>query len=446
MSSGISQNFNPYRLIKFAMPSMIMMVFMSIYTIADGMFVSRFLGDGALSSVNLVYPVIFLVNGFGVMLGTGGSAVIAKLFGEGKYKKAHEDFTFFTCFGILIGILILCITFLFSDEIIRALGSNEALMDTCRDYLLPLVSFAPITILQLMYQCLFATAGKPQYGLILTVIGGILNIVLDYLFLGPCNMGVMGAALATGIGQCLPAVFGLYYFGFACKELKFVRFVPDFKALLQACFNGSSEMVTNLSNAVVTFLFNVIMMRMIGEAGVAAITIILYSQFLFNSLYLGFSIGVAPVISFNYGSKNQKQLSTVVKISFGFLILCSLLITVFSLLLADKTVAIFVGSKNETYTLAVAGFILFSFNYLFSGINIFSSSLFTALSDGKRSALLSFSRTFFVTVACLLILPNIIGLNGVWLAVPFSEGITLFLSAFFVLHQEKKYHYFRMVY
>lgn len=443
MSSAISQNFKPITLLKFAFPSMVMMVFMSIYTIADGMFVSRFLGDAALSSVNIVYPVIFLATGFGVMLGTGGSAIIAKQMGEGKQKKACEDFTFLTCFGVFIGLVLLIGTFLFSEPIIRGLGSSESLMATCKAYLLPLILFAPITILQLMFQCLFATAGKPQYGLILTVIGGITNVVLDYIFLGPLQLGVAGAAIATGIGQCIPAIFGLIYFTFIRKELYFVRFHPDFRSLYQACFNGSSEMVTSLSNAVVTFLFNIILIRMAGESGVAAITIILYGQFLFNSLHLGFTIGVSPVISYNYGSNNRKQLQSVTKISLRFVGISSILNTVLSLLSAEWIVRIFVGEANETYVLATTGFTLFSINYLFGGINIFASSMFTALSDGKRSAILSFLRTFFMTIVSLLVLPKILGITGVWLAVPCAELVTLFLSLFFILNQNKNYHYLK---
>lgn len=443
MSSGISQKFNPFTLLKFAFPSMVMLVFMSIYTIADGMFVSRFLGDGALSAVNIVYPVIFLANGFGVMLGTGGSAMIAKQLGEGKQKKACEDFTFYTCFGIFIGVLLLALTFLFVHPIILGLGSSESLVANCKAYLLPLILFAPITILQLMFQCLFATAGKPQYGLILTTVGGILNIMLDYIFLGPLQMGIMGAAIATGIGQSIPAIFGLIYFAFVRKELYFVPFHPDFKSLAQACFNGSSEMVTSLSNAVVTFLFNVIMLKLAGESGVAAITIILYGQFLFNSLYLGFAIGVAPVISYNYGSKDHVQLQRVTKICYTFLLISSVLITLISFLSSDYVVSVFVGEKNDTYALASTGFSIFAINFLFGGINIFTSSLFTALSDGKRSALLSFLRTFFITVVALLVLPNHLGITGVWLAVPLAEAITCLVSVFLLFGQNQQYHYFR---
>lgn len=443
MSSGISQNFKPHTLLKFAFPSMIMMVFMSIYTIADGMFVSRYLGDAALSSVNIVYPVIFLANGFGVMLGTGGSAIIAKEMGEGKQEKAREDFTFLTCFGVFVGLILLVSTFLFSESIIRWLGSSQSLMANCKAYLLPFIFFAPITILQLMFQCLFATAGKPHYGLILTVIGGITNIVLDYIFLGPLKLGVSGAAIATGIGQCIPAIFGLIYFTLKRKELFFVRFRPDFKSLGRACFNGSSEMITSLSNAVVTFLFNIILIRIAGESGVAAITIILYGQFLFNSLYLGFTIGVAPVISYNYGSNNKKQLQSVTKISLCFIGASSIVITALSFLFAEWIVRIFVGQTNETYLLATTGFMIFSINYLFGGLNIFTSSLFTALSDGKRSAILSFLRTFFITVVSLLVLPRILEITGVWLAVPCAEAVTLLFSLLFLLRQNKNYHYLK---
>ncbi len=441
MSSSISQSFKPLSLIKYTLPSIIMMVFMAIYTIADGILVSRYLGDSTLSALNIAYPVIFIVNGIGIMLGTGGTAIIGKTLGEGKTKEARSHLTFFVVSGVVIGILIMAITLLFQTPIARALGATDSLLPICKSYMLTCILFAPITVLQLMFQCYFSAAGKPNYSLILTIVGGVLNVVLDIFFLGNLHMGVEGAALATGLGQSILGIFGLCYFAFSKNELCFSNFKPDLIALGQACFNGSSEMVSNLANAVVTLLFNLIMMKLAGEAGVAAITIILYGQFLFNSLHLGFTIGVGPTISYNFGAKNDKELQNLVKICLTFVAGISIVLAMLAFLSSDVIVGIFVDRSSTTYSLAASGFAVFSINYLFGGLNIFVSSLFTALSDGKHSAILSFSRTFFWMVVCLLLLPELFGITGVWLAVPIAELMTLFLSVFFLVRKNKSYHY-----
>lgn len=339
--------------------------------------------------------------------------------------------------GLIASFLLMIPTLLFLEPLCTLLGSNDLLMHHCTAYLGTLALFAPACMLQSLFQCFFVTAGKPNIGLTLTIIGGIANAVLDYVFLGPLGFGIEGAALATGIGQAIPAVFGLFYFFLVKKDLYFTRFTFCLKTLLSASSNGSSEMVSHLSNAIVTYLFNVIMMRLAGESGVAAITILLYAQFLFNALYLGFSMGVAPIFSFHYGASNYRELRNVYKISMWFVLLSSLGVTVLSYLAAAPISGIFVGKNTETYTLAVSGFTIFSFCFLFSGFNIFSSALFTALSDGKTSAIISFTRTFGFILLSLLTLPAILGINGVWLAIPVAEFLTVFLAAFFLMRKKK---------
>lgn len=441
MAQSIGQKFTPVTLLKFAFPSMIMMVFMSCYTIIDGVFISRFLGDNALSASNIVYPVISVLLAVGIMLATGGSAIVAKKMGEGRGSEARSDFSMLTVIGILASILLMTLTLLFLEPLCRMLGANDALLRNSTVYLGVVICFAPACMLQSLFQSFFVTAGKPQIGLILTITGGIANAVLDYVFLGPLGFGIEGAAIATGIGQLIPAVFGLFYFFIIKGDLYFTSFRVRGRILGAACLNGSSEMVTNLSGAIVTYLFNQIMMRLVGESGVAAITIILYAQFLFNALFLGFSMGVAPVFSFWYGADGKKELQNIFKISLWFVIICSLLITGLSYLAAEPIVRIFVGSGTETYDLAVNGFALFSICFLFSGMNIFASALFTALSDGKTSAVISFTRTFGCILISLLILPKLFGINGVWLAIPAAEFLTLFLSAFYLQRKKTLYHY-----
>ena len=441
MSNSIAKDFKFFSLLRFALPTMVMMIFMSLYSIVDGIFISRLLGTNALSAANIVYPVISIVFAVGIMLSTGGSALIAKKLGEGKEKEAREDFSFLTLVSFLFGIAILLIGNIFIEPIVRALGSTDALLPYCVNYLSVSLLLAPAAMLQMMFQTFFVTAGKPLIGLILTISGGVANMILDYLFMGPFNMGISGAALATGIGELIPAVIGLFYFLFTRHSLYLTKPVVRFQVLKESCFNGSSEMVTNLSTAVVTYLFNITMLKFLGEPGVAAITIVLYGQFLFNALYMGFSMGVAPVISYNHGSQNLPLLKRIFKICIGFISISSILITVMALVSSPVIVEIFTPIGSATYDIAKTGFFLFSINYIFAGINIYSSSMFTAFSDGKVSALISFVRTFVLIVLNILLLPYLIGVNGVWLAVPAAEFMTLFLSVYFFYKKRKVYHY-----
>lgn len=442
MSQSISQKFTPISLLKFALPSMVMMMFMSCYTIVDGIFISRYLGSEALSAANIVYPVFNLLLAVGIMFATGGSAVVSKKLGEGKKEEAMEDFSFLTAVGVALSVLLMIATLLFHNQISLFLGSSERILDYCNAYLMIyLVLFAPACMLQSLYQSFFVTAGKPRLGLVLTVIAGLANAFFDYFFLAVCGMEIEGAAIATGIGQMIPAVVGTVYFFFFKGELHFVPFHFHGATLKQSCFNGSSEMVSNLANAIITYLFNIILMRIAGENGVAAITIILYAQFLFNSLYLGFSIGVAPVIGFQYGAKNRDQLKSLYKICNCFVIASSVVIAFFSWLLSDGIASIFVPDRGETYVMASEGLRIFALSFLFSGFNIFSSSLFTALSDGKTSAIISFGRTCVFIILSLMILPNILGLTGVWLAIPVAEFLAVFVSVYYQWTKRKKYGY-----
>lgn len=441
MSNSIAKDFKFFSLLRFALPTMVMMIFMSLYSIVDGIFISRLLGTNALSAANIVYPVISIVFAVGIMLSTGGSALIAKKLGEGKEREAREDFSFLTLVSFLFGIAILLIGNIFIEPIVRALGSTDALLPYCVDYLSVSLLLAPAAMLQMMFQTFFVTAGKPLIGLMLTISGGVANMILDYLFMGPFNMGISGAALATGIGELIPAVIGLFYFLFTRHSLYLTKPVVRFQVLKESCFNGSSEMVTNLSTAVVTYLFNITMLKFLGEPGVAAITIVLYGQFLFNALYMGFSMGVAPVISYNHGSQNLPLLKRIFKICIDFISISSILITIMALVSSPVIVEIFTPIGSATYDIAKTGFFLFSINYIFAGINIYSSSMFTAFSDGKVSALISFVRTFVLIVLNILLLPYLIGVNGVWLAVPAAEFMTLFLSVYLFYKKRDVYHY-----
>ena len=441
MKNSITQQFNVFSLIKFALPTIIMMVSMSLYTIVDGAFVSRIVGDNALTAINIVYPFINLVFGFGIMLATGGSAIVAKQIGENKENEARENFSLIALVSIIIGFIFLIIGLLFLEPICNLLGATPLILADCKKYLGILLLFSPISMLQMFFQVFFVTEGRPGLGLTLTLIGGVTNIVLDYLFMAIFNLGIIGAALATGIGQAIMVVVGIYYFFWQKKNLYFVKPILRLKILLNSCANGSSEMVSNLSMAIVTFLFNITMLHLLGEDGVAAITIVLYSQFLFTSLYLGFSMGVAPIFSFNYGNQNYSQLKRVYKICILFIVISSIFILLISLIFADPIVGLFVEPSSNTYQIAVFGFPIFSINYIFAGVNIFASSMFTAFSDGKTSAIISFCRTLVFIVISILLLPIWIGIIGVWLSVPLAELLTIFISILYFKNKKKKFNY-----
>lgn len=438
----LAKKFTAGSLLRFAGPTVVMMVFMSLYTMVDGVFVSRFVSTTALSAVNIVFPIVNIMVAVGIMLGTGASALVASQLGEGKTQQARENFTLIVLTGILAGGLITTLCLLLLEPMLVFLGANEAVWQYCLDYMQMYLLFVPFGILQMLFQYFFVVAGRPTLGLVVTSAGGIANIILDYIFIVPLGMGVSGAALATGIGYAIPGLFGLWFF-YVYKDgaLHFAR--PRFRAkvLLKSCTNGSSEMVTNLAIAVITLMYNLIMMDLVGEDGVAAITIVLYAEYLLVSIYLGFSSGVAPVISYKYGERDHQELKNVFAISIRFIVISSLVVTLAAYVFCDLIVSVFAPGDSPVHALAVHGFKLYSVSFLFVGFNIFASAFFTALNNGLISALLSFMRTFLLIAGALYILPRVIGLNGVWLAVPLAEMIAIGVSVAFLLAQRKVYEY-----
>ena len=439
MENKLAQNFTITSLLKFTAPTCIMLVFMSLYQMTDAVFVSNFVGENALSALNIVFPIPSIIIALSIMLATGGSAIIAKNMGEGKAQKAKQNFSMIVFVGFLLGIVIMIAGVIWIKPIIKVLGATPILYAYSYDYLFILLLACPLTVLQMLFQTFFVTAGKPHLGLVSTILGGVSNIVLDYLFIVVFHMGVAGAAIATSIGYTLPAIIGLVYFFLNKKgTLYFVKPVFDRIVLLKTCTNGSSEMVTNLAIAIVTLLFNKIMLRFLGENGVAAITIVLYAQFLLTSIFMGFSNGVAPVFSYNYGNNNKAQIKKIFKMSLCIISVLSILMYIISLVFATPIISVFTSSESEVFKITYHGFFLFSISYLFTGVNIFASSMFTAFSNGKISALLSFLRTFVFLVAALLLLPEIMGVDGIWLAVPIAEFIAILVSIF-TMYRNKEY-------
>ena len=435
------QKWNAASLLRFAFPTIVMMVFMGLYTIVDTIFVARFVSTDALSAINIVCPVINLTVGLGTMIAAGGSAVVSRKMGAGLEQEAKEDFTLLVLAAAGVGAAILICGTLWLNHILLSQGASERLLPYCRDYLGLLLLFLPANVIQTVYANLFVTAGKPGLGFGLSVLAGLANILLDYVFIVPGGMEIRGAALGTGLGYLIPAAAGTVFFFRNRGALSFVK--PRWRGALltESCLNGSSEMVGQLAAALTTFLFNLTMMERLGEDGVAAVTIMIYSQFLLNTLFIGFSMGVAPVIGFHYGSGNQEQQRKILSICIRFLTAASLLIFALSVSGGSLVVRMFTPDASRVYEIAAAGFPVFSVSFLFCGFNIFISALFTALSNGKVSAVLSFLRTFGLLCGGILLLPRLFGITGVWMAVPMAERIMFFISLGCLIYYRERYHY-----
>ena len=431
--NALSRKITVASLMSFAMPTVAMMVFMNLYTMVDGVFISRLVGIEALSAVNLVYPFIMLVMTVGIMLSAGGSAVIARKMGEGRQEEANRNFSMLILLGVVIGFTVLLLGKVFLPSLVQLLGANETVLPYCILYLSTLLPFMPCFVLQILFQGFFVTAGHSGLGLGAVALGGVTNILLDYVFVYSMGWGIAGAAVATGIGYSVPGLIGLFYFTVSQRKgcgLRLVRPVIDGKVLLHVVANGSSEMVTNLAGSVTMYLFNITMMRLLGADGVAAITIILYTDAILVAIYFGYSMGTAPLISYNYGEGNEEKLKRIKKISFSALAVFGVAVLLAAVSLASPMAAIFSGQGTPVYHLVVEGLPKFSIAYLFMGINIFASAWFTALFNGRVSAFISFMRTFVFLVAGILLLPLLWGITGLWFTVPVAEFLSLFVTAY----------------
>lgn len=436
----LSKDFKGIQLLSFALPTIIMMVFSGLYTIVDTIFVAHFVNTDALAAINIVTPIISLIIGIGTMLASGGNAIISRNMGANMEEQAREKFTLIIIVSAVFGVILTIIGFIWINDILRLLGASDNLFGYAKDYLSILLIFFPAYLVQTAFANLFVTAGHPGLGSMLSICSGILNIVLDYIFIAIYNMGICGAALGTGFGYLMPTVVGVCFFGTRRKEmLYFCKTKWNGDVIIESCLNGSSEMVGQLAMAVTIILFNLSMMKLAGDDGVAAITVMNYSQFLLNTVFIGFSMGVAPIIGFNHGSKDINRQKRVLHSCLQFISVASIGIFIISYFGGGVIVRMFADNKSNVFHLASEGFKLFAINFLFSGLNIFSSAMFTALSNGKISALLSFLRTFAFLVIAILVLPYIFGINGIWLAIPVAEAMAFILSLFFVIRQLKIY-------
>lgn len=430
-----------WSLIRYTFPTVVMMVFFSLYTIVDGIFISRFVGANALSSTNIVYPLVGLLLGISVMFATGGSAIVARLMGEKREEEAREVFTLIISTVAVVGIVLGILGVVFTIPLIKALGATPVLYEYCQTYASIMMWFAPIIMLKMFFDYFLVTAGKPTIGLISAVLGGVINMVLDYVFIVPMNMGIAGAALATCIGYTLPCIIGLSVFLNKKNSLYFVKVKLRWRYIKESAFNGFSEMVTQISGAITTYLYNIVMLRYLGEDGVAAITIVLYVQFLLVAAHLGFTSGVAPHISYNYGKDNKEELKNIMKHSMVFIGILSLVSFGVSIAMSSTLVGIFTPRGEAVYDIALYGFQLFSIAFIFCGLNIFTSGMFTAFSNGKVSALVSVLRTLVFVVIGLVVLPTMLGVNGVWLVIPFAEITTGIIAVIYLRKGKKMYGY-----
>lgn len=417
-------------ILKFAIPTIAMTVFMSFYTMVDGLFVSNLIGTDALSAINLTAPVIQLVTAISTMLATGGSAVIMKKMGERKSEEAKEDFTFLILVNVLVGIVMCVLGYLTMDHIFAGMNLSAVVEGYCVEYLSRYLIFTVPILLMNNFTLYMIASEKAALSLICSVTGGVLNMVLDYVFIAGFHMGISGAAVATGLGYSVTAVAGLYVFSRKKSLLHFKKPAFRLSVLISAASNGCSEMATALVTGIITMMFNWTMLHYVGEDGVAAVTIIMYVLMFASSLYTGYSYGVAPMISFYHGEKNRAKLKKLVGISLQVIAVISVVTTAASLLLTKPLVSVFARPDNPVYELAVTGNRICTAALLFIGFNIFASGMFTALSNGVVSAVLAFSRSFVFMLITMIVLPLILGVNGIWLATPAAELMALALSAF----------------
>lgn len=421
-------------LITFALPTILSSIFSSLYSTVDGIFVARWVDTDALSAINITMPMIFLSSALGMMFGTGGNALVAKKIGQGKEQEAREDFSLLMLVAFLFSVVLAVLCFVFLNPLCKMLGSNNALLSYCRQYMIPVLITLPFAVFGMVFQLSFITVGKAGLGAILNVIGGVINIVLDWLFISVFDWGLAGAAIATGLGYAVPSVVGVICF-FADRKQVLYIVKPKWrlKTIADSCINGSSEMVSVLAFSVVTILFNRILMKLAGSDGVASLTIIWYAQGLFGGLFRGYINGIASVVSYNFGREDKNRLSKVFKISLIFLGIIGIAVMFISYFCGEAVVNFFAKGNGNVATVALHGFRIVAISFVMMAYNIFSSGWFTALNDGKTSAILSFCRTIIFMVIPVLVLPKIFGMDGVWMSMAVGEALSIFMSIFYFI-------------
>lgn len=438
----LSGHFGFRRLLKYTVPSIIMMIFTSVYGVVDGFFVSNYTGKTSFAAVNFIMPVLMVLGCVGFMFGTGGSAVISKTMGEGDRKKANEIFTFIVIASAVLGTALAVIGMFVLKPLAVLFGADGRLLADSVFYGKIILAALPFYVLQFEFQCLFATAGKPKLGLFVTAAAGIANMVFDALFVAVLKWGLGGAAAATAISQVLGGIIPVIYFARKNTSLlRFVKFRFDGKVLLKTCTNGSSELMSNISMSVVSMLYNVQLMKYAGENGVAAYGVLMYVSMIFQAVFIGYSVGSAPITGYNYGAQNHSELKGLLKNGFLFIGICAVFMFAAGELLSRPLSLMFVGYDEELLDMTAHAFSIFSFSFLLSGFSIFGSSYFTALNDGLTSALISFLRTLVFQIAAVLLFPIIFDLDGIWFSIVAAEIMSVTVTMLFLILKRKKYGY-----
>lgn len=442
MNIQLSDHFSFQRLLRFTVPSVAMMIFTSIYGVVDGFFVSNFAGKTQFAAVNFIMPLLMIMGAVGFMLGTGGSALVAKTMGEGDNEKAKRLFSLFIYVAIVLGIVIAVIGYIFIRPVASLLGAEGAMLDDCVLYGRIILLAVPFFIIQQAFQSFFITAQMPQLGLFVTLAAGGTNMVLDALFMAGFSWGVAGAAAATTISQMIGGIVPLIYFSRQNSSLlRLTKAKMDGKALLKACTNGSSELMSNISMSLVNMLYNIQLIKYAGEDGIAAFGVLMYVNLIFLAVFIGYSTGIAPVVGYHYGAKNQNELKSLRKKSFVIIGISSIAMLAFAEVLARPLAEIFVGYDAGLMDLTTRAFHIYSFSFLFSGIAIFGSSFFTALNDGLTSALISFLRSLLFQVAAVLIFPIFWGIDGIWASIVAAELVAAVVTLLFIMLKKKIYQY-----
>lgn len=440
----LSDHFTFGRLLRFCLPSIGMMVFTSIYGVVDGFFVSNFVGKTAFASINLVMPFLMILGGVGFMIGTGGSALVAKRLGEKNEDLARRVFSMMIYLTLILGVTVSVLGFVFADKVAVLLGAEADMLENCVLYARTCLVFNTMFMLQNVFQSFLVTAERPKLGLVVIVAAGLTNMALDALFIAGFRWGVVGAACATGLSQTVGGLLPLIFF---LKKnngstLRLVRTRLELRPILKACANGSSELMTNISSSVVSMLYNFQLLELAGQDGVSAYGVLMYVQFIFAAVYIGYSIGTAPITGYNYGAQNRGELNNILKKSVRTMLITGAVMVCLAQVLAAPLAHIFVGYDEGLFEMTRHAFRLFSFAFLLSGFNIWCSSFFTALNNGAVSAAVSFLRTLVFQLAAVLILPAVWGLDGVWLSVVFAEVCAFIISIIFLFAKRKKYGYF----
>lgn len=465
MRIQLSEHFTYKKLLRFSLPTIAMMIFTSIYCIVDGFFVSNFVGKTAFAAVNLIMPYLMIQGCFGFMIGTGGGALVAKTLGEGKRETADRYFTMLVCFTTIMGLVISAVSIVFMRPVVLFLGAEGAMVQECVTYGIIISAFNAAFMLQYFFQSFFVVAEKPNLGFGITMAAGLTNIVLDAVFIAGFHWGVAGAAAASVIGQCVGGVLPLVYFAgrreaAASPEnsdlqekrrrkpvlkntslLQLRKTKMEASVLWKTCGNGSSELMSNISASFVGMLYNFQLMRYAGENGIAAYGVVMYTQMIFFAIYIGYAVGTSPIMSYHYGAGNHGEMRSLLRKSLSLMAGTGVVMMLFAQASASMLSGIFVGYDAELLEITAHAFVIFACSYLLSGVNIYASSFFTALNNGGVSAAISFMRTLIFQTGAVLLLPLLLGIDGIWWAVTVSEVMACLISAAFLAAKRKKYHY-----